>query len=117
MERRTASAFAGAGALLDRSFRDQLRLSWRLLRDERVSAVKFALPALLVLYVMSPIDLIPTSSWGWVRSMTWESPSPGSCSSRGSSPNWRPGMSSTNICGTWVRAARGQSDVPRQKMF
>jgi uncharacterized membrane protein YkvA (DUF1232 family) len=59
MERRTASAFAGAGALLDRSFRDQLRLSWRLLRDERVSAVKFALPALLVLYVISPIDLIP----------------------------------------------------------
>ena len=59
MERRTASAFAGAGALLDRSFRDQLRLSWRLLRDERVSAVKFAIPALLVLYVISPIDLIP----------------------------------------------------------
>jgi uncharacterized membrane protein YkvA (DUF1232 family) len=59
MERRTTSAFAGAGALLDRGIRDQLRLSWRLLRDERVSALKFALPAFLALYVVSPIDPIP----------------------------------------------------------
>ena len=59
MQRRTASAFTGSGALLDRGFRDQLRLSWRLLRDERVSAVKFALPAFLALYVVSPIDRIP----------------------------------------------------------
>ncbi len=59
MERRTTSAFAGAGALLDRGIRDQLRLSWRLLRDERVSALKFALPTLLALYVMSPVDPIP----------------------------------------------------------
>src|SRR5215208_6765140 len=59
MQRRTTSAFAGAGALLDRGIRDQLRLSWRLLRDERVSALKFALPAFLALYVASPIDPIP----------------------------------------------------------
>jgi uncharacterized membrane protein YkvA (DUF1232 family) len=59
MERRTPSAFAGAGALLDRGMREQLRLSWRLLRDERVSALKFALPTFLALYVMSPIDPIP----------------------------------------------------------
>jgi uncharacterized membrane protein YkvA (DUF1232 family) len=39
--------------------RDRLRLSWRLLRDERVSTLKLALPALLVLYVVSPIDPIP----------------------------------------------------------
>jgi uncharacterized membrane protein YkvA (DUF1232 family) len=59
MERRTASAFAGAGALFDSGIRNQLRLSWRLLRDERVSAMKFALPTFLALYVMSPIDPIP----------------------------------------------------------
>src|ERR687897_953916 len=59
MERRTNSAFAGAGALLDRGIRDQLRLSWRLLRDERVLGLKFALPALLALYVLSPVASIP----------------------------------------------------------
>jgi uncharacterized membrane protein YkvA (DUF1232 family) len=59
MERRKSSAFAGATALLDRRMRDQLRLSWRLLRDERVSALKFALPTFLAFYVLSPIDPIP----------------------------------------------------------
>jgi uncharacterized membrane protein YkvA (DUF1232 family) len=59
MDRRTASAFGGASALLDRGMRDRLRLSWRLLRDERVSRLKLALPALLALYVVSPIDPIP----------------------------------------------------------
>lgn len=59
MERRTASTCTGATALLDPGIRDQLRLSWRLLRDERVSALKFALPTLLALYVISPIDPIP----------------------------------------------------------
>jgi uncharacterized membrane protein YkvA (DUF1232 family) len=57
--RRTTTAFAGASALLDRGMREQLRLSWRLLRDQRVPALKFALPALLGLYVMSPLDPIP----------------------------------------------------------
>jgi uncharacterized membrane protein YkvA (DUF1232 family) len=59
MDRRKASAIGGASLLLDRGMRDQLRLSWRLLRDERVPALKFALPALLALYVLSPIDPIP----------------------------------------------------------
>jgi uncharacterized membrane protein YkvA (DUF1232 family) len=56
----TAShAFAGAGLLLDTSFRQQLRLTWRLLRDERVSPLKYLLPALVTLYVASPVDPIP----------------------------------------------------------
>ena len=59
MNRRSTTAFAGASALLDRGVRDQLRLAWRLLRDDRVSALKFALPALIGLYVLSPIDTIP----------------------------------------------------------
>ena len=59
MDRRTTSAFSGAGALLDHGVRDQLRLGWRLLRDERVSSFKYALPALLTLYVLSPVDPIP----------------------------------------------------------
>ena len=59
MGHRSTTAFAGTSALLDRGVRDQLRLAWRLLRDERVSALKFALPALVALYVLSPIDSIP----------------------------------------------------------
>lgn len=59
MDRRTTTAFAGASVLLDHGIRDQLRLGWRLLRDERVSVLKYALPALLTLYVLSPIDPIP----------------------------------------------------------
>ena len=59
MDRRSTSAFAGTSALLDSGVRNQLRLAWRLLRDERVSALKFALPALIALYVLSPIDSIP----------------------------------------------------------
>ena len=56
---RTTSAFSGAGALLDHGVRDQLRLVWRLLRDERVTSFKYALPALLTIYVLSPVDPIP----------------------------------------------------------
>ena len=59
MDRRSASAFVGASALLDHGVREQLRLSWRLLRDDRVSSLKYALPILLTLYVMSPVDPIP----------------------------------------------------------
>jgi uncharacterized membrane protein YkvA (DUF1232 family) len=64
MNRRKTSALAGAGALLDGGTRAQLRLSWRLLRDERVSGLKFALPAFLALYVASPIDPIPDFLFG-----------------------------------------------------
>ena len=59
MERRSTTAFAGASVLLDRGVRDRLRLAWRLLRDERVSALKFTLPVLIGIYVLSPIDSIP----------------------------------------------------------
>ena len=59
MTRRSTTAFAGASALLDRGVRAQIRLAWRLLRDDRVSALKFALPAVIGLYVLSPIDSIP----------------------------------------------------------
>jgi uncharacterized membrane protein YkvA (DUF1232 family) len=59
MNRRSATAFAGASALLNRGVRDQLRLAWRLLRDDRVSGLKFALPALITLYVLSPVDSFP----------------------------------------------------------
>jgi uncharacterized membrane protein YkvA (DUF1232 family) len=53
------SAFAGATLLLDRGKRDQMRLAWRLLRDERVTGLKFSLPALLLVYLLSPVDLVP----------------------------------------------------------
>ena len=59
MNHHTTPAFAGASALLDRGVRDRLRLAWRLIRDERVSAFKYALPAILVLYVLSPVDAMP----------------------------------------------------------
>lgn len=59
MSRQGTAAFAGAGLLLDRGMRDQLRLAWRLMRDPRVTALKFALPVLLTLYIVSPIDPIP----------------------------------------------------------
>jgi uncharacterized membrane protein YkvA (DUF1232 family) len=59
MNRRSTTAFAGASALLNRGVRDQLRLAWRLVRDDRVSSLKFALPALIALYVLSPVDSVP----------------------------------------------------------
>jgi uncharacterized membrane protein YkvA (DUF1232 family) len=38
----------------------QVRLSWRLLSDPRVPlALKMIIPALMVIYVVSPIDLLP----------------------------------------------------------
>ena len=116
MKRRTTAAFAGASALLDRGIRDQLRLSWRLLRDERVSAFKFALPALLALYLMSPIDLIPDFLLGLGQMDDLGVVIAGSAAHRAKpSPGWRPGMSSTNICGTWDWAAEWRSQVPGLK--
>ena len=38
---------------------ERTRLAWRLLRDPRVSALKYALPALLFVYLMSPVDAVP----------------------------------------------------------
>ena len=37
----------------------ELRLAWRLMREPRVPLVAKALPALAVLYVLSPLDFIP----------------------------------------------------------
>jgi uncharacterized membrane protein YkvA (DUF1232 family) len=37
----------------------ELRLAWRLIREPRVPLVVKALPALAVLYVLSPLDFIP----------------------------------------------------------
>jgi uncharacterized membrane protein YkvA (DUF1232 family) len=45
--------------LLEPGTRDRLRLSWRLLRDSRVSSLKYVVPALLMLYVIWPLDSIP----------------------------------------------------------
>lgn len=53
------SPLSGAERLADPGAIDQTRLAWRLLRDPRVSAVKYALPLFAVLYVISPIDPIP----------------------------------------------------------
>lgn len=44
--------------------RDQMRLTWRLLRDERVTTLKYVLPALLLLYIASPVDFIPDALLG-----------------------------------------------------
>jgi uncharacterized membrane protein YkvA (DUF1232 family) len=59
MRTQKKGAVAGAKVLLERSTRDQLRLCWRLLRDGRVSSRRYVLPALLALYVLSPVDSIP----------------------------------------------------------
>lgn len=59
MARTTPGTFAGASLLLEPTMIDHVRLAWRLLRDERVSALKYLLPAMLALYVVSPVDMIP----------------------------------------------------------
>ena len=48
------------GATSDLHALDRLHLAWRLFRDPRVSPrMKTIVPALCVLYVLSPVDLIP----------------------------------------------------------
>ncbi|MBZ0282738.1 MAG: DUF1232 domain-containing protein [Anaerolineae bacterium] len=42
-----------------RAIIDQLLLTWRLLRDSRVPLWAKAIPVAAVVYVLSPIDLIP----------------------------------------------------------
>jgi uncharacterized membrane protein YkvA (DUF1232 family) len=59
METTKRGAFAGASKLLEPGMLDQARLAWRLLRDQRVSPLKYALPVLLFIYVASPLDAIP----------------------------------------------------------
>ncbi|MFM8594825.1 MAG: YkvA family protein [Chloroflexota bacterium] len=55
----TNSAFSGAEQLMQPGMLSQAQLAWKLLRDPRVSAAKFIVPALAVIYFFSPIDLIP----------------------------------------------------------
>lgn len=43
----------------DRSLWDEVRLAWRLLRDPRVGGAKYLLPCIAVLYLLSPVDLLP----------------------------------------------------------
>jgi uncharacterized membrane protein YkvA (DUF1232 family) len=64
MRANTAHAFTGASVLLSPGAREQLRLAWRLFRDKRVSVLKFMLPALMSLYVVSPLDPIPDALLG-----------------------------------------------------
>lgn len=56
---RKPGVFAGAAMLLQSGILNEMKLSWRLLRDERVTSWKYLAPALLALYVASPIDAIP----------------------------------------------------------
>jgi uncharacterized membrane protein YkvA (DUF1232 family) len=57
---RTGSATRGAATLLEPGIVDELRLSWRLLRDPRVAPrLKVVVPVLATLYLVSPIDLVP----------------------------------------------------------
>src|SRR5262245_13081199 len=51
---------------------DRLRLGWRLLRDPRIPAwPKWLVPALAIIYVLSPIDLLPDvlPVLGWTDDM------------------------------------------------
>ena len=56
---RKPGAFAGAAMLLQPGILNEMKLAWRLLRDERVTSFKYLAPALLALYIASPIDAIP----------------------------------------------------------
>ena len=59
METTKRGAFAGGSKLLEPGMLNQTRLAWRLLRDQRVSSLKYALPVLLFIYMVSPFDAIP----------------------------------------------------------
>ena len=52
-------AFAGGSRLLQRGTFDRARLTWRLLRDARVSPLRYAIPAMVLAYLASPVDAIP----------------------------------------------------------
>lgn len=59
-QRGTSPPLAGANLLLEPGAWDRLRLAWRLFRDPRVaSKLKTAVPLLTLIYVLSPIDLLP----------------------------------------------------------
>ncbi len=56
-KRQTPSPQRGIGFL--RQLIEQVRLSWALLRDDRVPTMYKLIPILALIYVISPIDLIP----------------------------------------------------------
>lgn len=56
---RARPPLAGAEQLLEPGAVGRARLAWRLLRDPRVSALKFAVPLFALLYLVSPLDPIP----------------------------------------------------------
>lgn len=59
-QRRTSPPRTGTNPLLEPGAWDRLRLAWRLFRDPRVAPrLKTAVPLLTLLYVLSPIDLLP----------------------------------------------------------
>ena len=64
MARTSARNLAGAGVLLEPGVIDEIRLTWRLMRDERVPVGKYLIPLLVALYVVSPIDSIPDFLFG-----------------------------------------------------
>lgn len=61
MSQRRTNQFAGSARVLaEPGLWDNLRLSWRLAQDNRVApAIKLIVPLAALLYVLSPIDLIP----------------------------------------------------------
>lgn len=57
---RGGQAFKSANMLLEPGVFENIRLSWRLARDPRVAPVyKLVVPVAILLYLISPIDLIP----------------------------------------------------------
>jgi uncharacterized membrane protein YkvA (DUF1232 family) len=60
MNRRSSQPLGSARIFLEPGLWDNTRLFWRLLRDERVAPVlKLIVPLATLLYLISPIDLVP----------------------------------------------------------
>lgn len=60
VNRRSSPTFGSTRMLLEPTVWENARLSWRLLRDPRVAPVlKVFVPIVVLLYLISPIDLIP----------------------------------------------------------
>ena len=56
---RSNHAFRGAEQMLEPGMLEQIRLSWRLLRDPRVGWLKNVIPAAAALYLLFPVDAVP----------------------------------------------------------
>lgn len=63
--RRGNQPFKSANVFLEPGAIDNLRLTWRLARDPRVAPMyKLIVPIAIVLYLISPIDLVPDFLFG-----------------------------------------------------